>query len=48
MKVGVVKEIVPGETRVAATPETVSKMMVANMEVLIESSAGKHKPVRMF
>jgi len=42
MKVGVVKEIVPGETRVAATPETVSKMMVANMEVLIESSAGKH------
>lgn len=42
MKVGIPKEMTPGETRVAGTPETVSKMIKANMDVLVESGAGCH------
>jgi H+-translocating NAD(P) transhydrogenase subunit alpha len=38
--VGITKESVPGETRVAATPETVAKMINKNMVVLVESGAG--------
>lgn len=42
IKIGIPKEILPGETRVAATPETVAKMVKANMEVWVESGAGLH------
>lgn len=40
IKVGVAKEITPEERRVAAVPETVSKMIKAEMEVFIQSDAG--------
>lgn len=40
MKIGIPKEIAPGERRVAATPETVAKMIKAGMEVLVETGAG--------
>lgn len=40
--VGIPREIMPGENRVAATPETVSKMIQAGAKVLIESGAGKN------
>lgn len=34
------KECAPGETRVAATPETVKRLVKAGLEVLIEAGAG--------
>jgi NAD(P) transhydrogenase subunit alpha len=40
MKVGILKEIAPGERRVAAVPETVAKMIKTGMEVFVESGAG--------
>ena len=40
MRVGIVKEIRPGERRVAVTPETVAKLSKLGFEVLIESGAG--------
>lgn len=40
MKIGIIKEVVPEEARVAATPETVSKMVKAGMEIWIETGAG--------
>jgi NAD(P) transhydrogenase subunit alpha len=41
MKVGITKEIYPGECRVAATPETARRLMEKlGFEVLIESEAG--------
>lgn len=40
MKIGIPKETVAGETRVAAVPETVAKMLKAGMEVLVEADAG--------
>jgi NAD(P) transhydrogenase subunit alpha len=40
MKVGIPKEILSDERRVAAVPETVSKMVKAGMEVTIQSGAG--------
>lgn len=40
LKIGILKEIFPGETRVAAVPETVAKMIKAGMQVFVESSAG--------
>jgi NAD(P) transhydrogenase subunit alpha len=40
MKVGIPKEIFPGERRVAATPMTVSKMRKLGLEVLVQSGAG--------
>jgi NAD(P) transhydrogenase subunit alpha len=40
MKVAVLKEKYPGETRVAATPETVKKMVALGLDVLIEKGAG--------
>lgn len=39
-KVFIPKEIQPGETRVAATPETVKKMIKAGLEVVVEAGAG--------
>src|SRR5579862_7116661 len=39
-KIGIIKEISPGECRVAATPETIIKMIKAGLEVYIEAGAG--------
>ena len=38
--IGIPREIMPGEKRVAAIPETVAKMVAAGARVLIESNAG--------
>ena len=40
MKVGIPKEIVSGETRVAVVPETVKRLTGAGMEVVLETGAG--------
>jgi NAD(P) transhydrogenase subunit alpha len=40
MKVGIPKEIYPHERRVAATPDTVEKMVKLGLEVVVESGAG--------
>ena len=40
MKVGIVKEIRPGERRVAATPETAAKLAKLGFQVVVESGAG--------
>ncbi|MFZ0257970.1 MAG: Re/Si-specific NAD(P)(+) transhydrogenase subunit alpha [Gammaproteobacteria bacterium] len=40
MKIGVPKEIVSGETRVASTPEMVKKLLAKGFEVCIERGAG--------
>lgn len=40
MKVGIPKEVTAGETRVAATPETVKKLRAAGLGVNIEAGAG--------
>jgi NAD(P) transhydrogenase subunit alpha len=40
MKIGIPKEIRPGERRVAATPETVSRLMKLGFEVSVETQAG--------
>src|SRR5687768_12520514 len=41
IRVGVPKEILPDEYRVAAVPETVAKMVKSGMEVWVESNAGQ-------
>src|SRR5690606_24993643 len=40
MQIGIPRERLTGETRVAATPETVKKYVAAKHTVLIESGAG--------
>jgi NAD(P) transhydrogenase subunit alpha len=40
MKVAVIKEIAPGERRVALVPEAVAKLRAAGLDVLVESGAG--------
>src|SRR4249920_277922 len=40
MKIGVPAEIRPGETRVAATPETVKKLVAGKHAVMVQSGAG--------
>ena len=40
MKIGIPKESREGETRVAATPETVKKLVAARHQVIVESGAG--------
>ena len=40
MKVGVVKETLPGERRVAVVPDTVAKLVAAKLEVAIQAGAG--------
>jgi NAD(P) transhydrogenase subunit alpha len=42
MQLGILRETHPGETRVAATPETVKKYVAAGHTVLIEAGAGEH------
>ncbi len=41
MKVGVPKEIATGERRVALTPDAVTRLVKAGIEVLVESGAGR-------
>lgn len=40
MRVGIPKETLAGERRVAATPETIAKMVKSGMEVVCEAAAG--------
>ena len=40
MRIGIPAETRPGETRVAATPETVKKLLVAKHQVIVQSGAG--------
>ena len=40
MKIGVPKEILPGETRVAASPDSINKFKALGVEILIQSGAG--------
>ena len=40
MRIAVLKELAAGETRVAATPETVKKFIGLGAEVAVESGAG--------
>jgi NAD(P) transhydrogenase subunit alpha len=40
MKVGVLKETLPGERRVALVPEVVAKLKAAGVDVVVESGAG--------
>lgn len=40
--VGIPKEILPGEHRVAATPETVKRLQKLGFSVIVESGAGAH------
>ncbi|PZU57807.1 MAG: NAD(P)(+) transhydrogenase (Re/Si-specific) subunit alpha [Sphingobium sp.] len=40
MKIAVVKELAPGERRVAASPETVKKFIALGAQVAVESEAG--------
>lgn len=41
MIIGVVREAGPGETRVAATPDTVIKLLELGYEVVVEPGAGE-------
>src|SRR5438552_3775844 len=41
MKVGVPKETMPGECRVALVPETVSKLSGQGFEIFVEAGAGE-------
>ena len=40
MRIGIPKEVVPGERRVAATPDTVKKLLKMGFEVCVEAGAG--------
>jgi NAD(P) transhydrogenase subunit alpha len=40
MRIGIPAETRPGETRVAATPETVKKLVAAKHQVIVQSGAG--------
>lgn len=42
MKVGIPKELIAGEQRVAAVPDTIVKMIKAGFEVLVGSGAGEY------
>jgi NAD(P) transhydrogenase subunit alpha len=44
MRIGIPAETRPGETRVAATPETVKKL-AAKHQVVVQSGAGLHASV---
>lgn len=41
MRIGIPKETRPGETRVAATAETVKKLAAAGHQIIVQSGAGK-------
>lgn len=40
MKIGIPAETIEGETRVAATPETIRKLLAKNHQVIVETGAG--------
>ena len=40
MRIGIPAETRPGETRVAATPETIKKLVAAKHHVIVQSGAG--------
>jgi len=40
MQIGIPREVTSGETRVAATPETVKKLRAAGLAVSVESGTG--------
>jgi NAD(P) transhydrogenase subunit alpha len=42
MRIGIPAEVRDGETRVAATPETVKRLIAAHHQVLFEAGAGAH------
>src|SRR4051812_9750291 len=42
MKLAVPRERADGETRVAASPDTVKKLVALGVEVIVESGAGAH------
>ena len=47
MRIGIPAEVYPGETRVAATPETVKKLTAGGRHsVVVQSGAGVHSAVR--
>ncbi len=45
MRIAVLKELADGETRVAATPETVKKFIGLGAEIAIESGAGEQASI---
>jgi NAD(P) transhydrogenase subunit alpha len=45
MRIGIPAESRPGETRVAATPETVKKLLAAKHQVIVQSGAGVNSSV---
>src|SRR3546814_5735462 len=45
MRIAVLKELAEGETRVAATPETVKKFIGLGAEVAVESGAGEQASI---
>ncbi|HCF7274956.1 TPA: Re/Si-specific NAD(P)(+) transhydrogenase subunit alpha [Pseudomonas aeruginosa] len=45
MQIGIPLEIDPGETRVAATPETVKKLVAQGHSVVVERGAGVHASI---
>lgn len=45
MKIGIPAETRPGETRVAATPETVKKLVAQHHEVFVQTGAGTHSAI---
>ena len=45
MKLAIPKERLEGETRVAASPETVKKLTALGLEVIVETGAGEHASI---
>jgi len=45
MRIAVLRELAPGETRVAATPETVKKFIGLGAEVAVETGAGERASI---
>ena len=45
MRIGIPAETRPGETRVAATPETVKKLLAAKHQVVVQAGAGVHASI---
>ncbi|MCB1658535.1 MAG: NAD(P)(+) transhydrogenase (Re/Si-specific) subunit alpha, partial [Pseudomonadales bacterium] len=40
MQIGIPAEIIAGETRIAATPDTVKKLVAAGHKVVVQAGAG--------
>ncbi|MDO9127089.1 MAG: NAD(P)(+) transhydrogenase (Re/Si-specific) subunit alpha, partial [Parvibaculum sp.] len=45
MKLAIPKERLDGETRVAASPETVKKLTALGLEIIVETGAGEHASI---